>query len=258
MTQTMSAKWLTKSQGGVGRPRSLTRDMVIDAAVELGLDRFGMKRIAEHLGVGISTLYQYVANRDELLQLAIDRQLAAVALPGDREQHWSDYIIEYAVSLRDALAGEPHLILQVMDGGGGIERELAVTERFVEVLVARGFSIDEAVLAWRSIGAVTLGAAIALCRDRAAEVRNGSSRRMLRQAFTHFEPGQLPLMRKGAKAYARSVDIVDELLRPIIESIARKRGELAPWEEKGAAPVPAKAAPRKRAGAKDGVSVKDD
>lgn len=244
MTQGMSAKWLAKSQNGVGRPRSLTRDMVIDAAVELGLDRFGMKRIAEHLGVGISTLYQYVVNRDELLQLAIDRQLAAVALPGDREQHWSDYIIEYAVSLRDALAGEPHLILQVMDGGGGIERELAVTERFVEVLVARGFSIDEAVLAWRSIGAVTLGAAIALCRDRAAEARNGSSSRMLRQAFTHFEANQLPMMRRGAKAYARSVDIVDELLRPLIESIARKRGELAPWEEGAKQAPPEKSAPR--------------
>ncbi|SNS86231.1 transcriptional regulator, TetR family [Sphingomonas laterariae] len=235
MTEGLNAKWLAKSQGSVGRPRSLTRDMVIDAAVELGLDRFSMTRVAERLGVGISTLYQYVANRDELLRLAIDRQLSAVALPRDQEQSWSDYIIEYATSLRDALAGEPHLILQVMDGGGGIERELAVTERFVEVLVARGFSVEEAVSAWRCIGAATLGAAITVCRDRAAVARNGSSDRMLRQAFAHFEPGQLPLMRQGVDAYARQMDLVEELLRPFIESIARRRGEPSPWEVKQSA-----------------------
>ena len=230
MAEGLNARWLAKSQGGVGRPRSLTRDQVIDAAVEIGLDRLNMTRVARHLGVGISTLYQYVADRDDLLRLAIDRQLSTVALPGDRQQHWADYIIEYAVSLRDALAGEPHLILQVVDGGGGIERELAVTERFVAVLVARGFSIDDAVSAWRSIGAVTLGAAITLCRDRAAVARNGSSDQMLRQAFAHFEPHQLPLMREGVKAYARPMDIVEELLRPMIENIARKRGEPSPWE----------------------------
>ncbi|WOK37539.1 TetR/AcrR family transcriptional regulator [Sphingomonas sp. C3-2] len=229
--------WLSKTPNGVGRPRSLERDAVIDAAVTLGLDRFSMKRVAEHLGVGIATLYQYVKNRDELLRLAIERQLETVDLPGDCEQHWSEYVIEYATSLKDALASEPHLILQVMDGGGGIERELAVTERFVEVLVARGFAIDEAVGVWRTIGAITLGAAIAICRDRAAEARSGSSARMLRQAFAHFEPDQLPLMRKGQKAYAKPVDLVGEMLLPIVESIGRRRGEVMPWDN-GTAPRP--------------------
>lgn len=248
MNRSASVKWLPKAPGGVGRPRSLTRDLVIDAAVTLGLDRFSMKRVAEHLGVGIATLYQYVANRDELLRLAIERQLDSVDLPGDREQHWAEYVIEYACSLKDALVSEPHLILQVMDGGGGIERELAVTERFVEVLVARGFGVDDAVGVWRSIGAVTLGAAIATCRDRAAEARNGSSDRMLRQAFAHFEPDQLPLMRKGRKAYAQPVDLVNEMLRPVIEAIGRRRGEIMPWEQ--AVPAKRTASPKAKRVAK--------
>lgn len=252
MTQGMNVKWLAKAQGGVGRPRSLTRDLVIEAAITLGLDRFSMKRVAEHLDVGIATLYQYVANRDELLRLAIERQLSAVALPGDRQQHWAEYVIEYSVSLRDALVSEPHLILQVMDGGGGIERELAVTERFVEVLVARGFEIDDAVAVWRSVGAVTLGAAIALCRDRAAEARDGSSGRMLRQAFAHFEPDQLPLMRKGMQAYAQPVDMVNELLRPVIDSIARKRSEVISWDEIPTAIVKPKKAAVQKKNAKSG------
>ncbi|OHT21306.1 MULTISPECIES: TetR family transcriptional regulator [Edaphosphingomonas] len=253
-----NAKWLNKSSGSVGRPRSVSREQVIAAAVEIGLHHFSMARVAEHLGVSISTLYQYVDNRDELLRLAIDHQLSVVDLPGDREQHWADYLIEYATSLRDVLASEPHLILQVMDGGGGIERELALTERFVAVLVARGFTVAEAVATWRSVGAVTLGGAITLCRDRAAAARDGSSSRMLQQAFTHFDDDALPLMREGVEAYATPMDMVEELLRPVIEDIARKRGETLVWaERKIPAPTaatdedqPARNAARRRAPAK--------
>jgi hypothetical protein len=41
-----------------GRPRLLTLDQVVDGALEVGLDRFNMAMLAEHLGVGVATLYQ--------------------------------------------------------------------------------------------------------------------------------------------------------------------------------------------------------
>jgi len=39
-----------------GRPRLLTLDLVLDGALAVGLDRFNMALLADHLGVGVATL----------------------------------------------------------------------------------------------------------------------------------------------------------------------------------------------------------
>ncbi|MEV4894763.1 TetR/AcrR family transcriptional regulator, partial [Nonomuraea sp. NPDC055795] len=67
------------------RSPSLTRERIVAATVGT-LDRDGMaglsmRRLAEALDVHATSLYWYVATRDELFDLALDEVFGEVALP---------------------------------------------------------------------------------------------------------------------------------------------------------------------------------
>jgi AcrR family transcriptional regulator len=51
----------------VGRPPSIDRSMIADAAAEIGLENLTMKAVAERLGVSVTGLYHHVAGRDDLM-----------------------------------------------------------------------------------------------------------------------------------------------------------------------------------------------
>ncbi|MDG4790515.1 TetR/AcrR family transcriptional regulator C-terminal domain-containing protein [Micromonospora sp. WMMD1102] len=81
----MTGVWLRppRSPGRSGPP--LHRDRIVAAAIDL-LDRDGvagltMRRLAERLGAGSTTLYWHVTNKDDVLDLALDQIFGEVALP---------------------------------------------------------------------------------------------------------------------------------------------------------------------------------
>ncbi|MGI5147000.1 TetR/AcrR family transcriptional regulator [Plantactinospora sp. CA-294935] len=81
----MTGVWLRppRSPGRSGPP--LHRDRIVAAAVAL-LDREGvagltMRRLAERLGAGSTTLYWHVTNKDDVLDLALDQIFGEVPLP---------------------------------------------------------------------------------------------------------------------------------------------------------------------------------
>ncbi|MGW5557452.1 TetR/AcrR family transcriptional regulator [Micromonospora sp. NPDC003944] len=92
--------WLrTTSPRHHNPPLSLTR--IATAAVEL-LDRDGvgqltMRRLAEHLGVGTTTLYWHVDTKDDVLDLAVDTVFAESA----PEQHSDDWRADITAQLTD-------------------------------------------------------------------------------------------------------------------------------------------------------------
>lgn len=68
-----------------GRRPKVSVDDVVDAAIELadrdGLAALSMRALAEQLGVGVMTLYSYVASRDDLVVLMFDQVLGRTELP---------------------------------------------------------------------------------------------------------------------------------------------------------------------------------
>lgn len=208
-----------------GRPRLLTLDQVVDGALEVGLDRFNMAMLAEHLGVGVATLYQYVSGRAELLRRAVIRQVARLPLPVDSGQHWSDYAREYALALQDSLASEPRSIAQFAQGGFGFDAEVEMVDGFLAVMVLRGFSLAEAVRIVRHTGFIAVGAAVVVARERANAAKGEPTGVAVSRAIESSE-ATLPLMRAGAALYtAETSQLAAELLQPFIEQIARQRGE---------------------------------
>ncbi|HVV75662.1 MAG TPA: helix-turn-helix domain-containing protein [Mycobacteriales bacterium] len=90
---------------GRGRPRQFSIDEVLDGALALieaeGVGALSMQALAERLGTGPATLYNYVRSRDELIDLMLGRALAQqppVPRPGSRED-WAEQVTDYLLAL---------------------------------------------------------------------------------------------------------------------------------------------------------------
>jgi AcrR family transcriptional regulator len=86
--------------------RRLSKARVLEAAValadEAGLEEFGMRRLAQELGVVPMALYRHVANKDELLDGMIDIVFSEIEVPsGDAD--WRSGLRRRAISAREAL-----------------------------------------------------------------------------------------------------------------------------------------------------------
>jgi TetR/AcrR family tetracycline transcriptional repressor len=81
--------WAPAPKGGrAGRADKpqLSREAIVAAAIQIidaeGLDAVSMRRVAQEFGTGAASLYAYVANKDELLDLIVDWVMGEVA------DHW--------------------------------------------------------------------------------------------------------------------------------------------------------------------------
>ncbi len=126
-----------RHEGTSSRP-SLDPDRIVDAAIRIldteGLDALTIRRLAAELGAGAMTLYWYVQNKDELLDLVADRVVAEIAIPA--EGTWRERAEATAVSFRDVLLRHPAAIpfmsarpilgpgaLGIMDAAVGVFRD---------------------------------------------------------------------------------------------------------------------------------------
>ena len=95
-----------------GRPPAHTREQVVDAAIRLadaeGLAAVTMRRVATEIGAGAMSLYTYVANRDRLVDLMVDRvggEAERVTITGQ----WRADLPAVARSLRTLMRAHPWL-----------------------------------------------------------------------------------------------------------------------------------------------------
>jgi TetR/AcrR family transcriptional regulator, tetracycline repressor protein len=69
---------------GTPRPQ-LSREVVVDAALQVldaeGGEALTMRRVADQIGVSASSLYGYVDNKEELVQLVLDRIFQEIEIP---------------------------------------------------------------------------------------------------------------------------------------------------------------------------------
>ncbi len=88
------------------RRTPLSRARVLEAAVALadkaGLEGFGMRRLAQELGVVPMALYKHVANKEELLNGMVDIVFSEIEAPSG-EQDWKAALRRRAISTREAV-----------------------------------------------------------------------------------------------------------------------------------------------------------
>ena len=99
--------WAKEPAGRRPRPDNkpaLSREAVVDATMRIideeGYDAVSMRRVAQEFGTGAASLYAYVANKDELMDLVLDQVMGESRIP-DTEP--SADIEEWIEQLKDLI-----------------------------------------------------------------------------------------------------------------------------------------------------------
>ncbi|MFC7106081.1 TetR/AcrR family transcriptional regulator [Nonomuraea rubra] len=97
----------------------LTRESIVAEAVRLldeeGADNLSMRRLGSRLGAGATSLYRHVANKDELLELALDAVYGELPLPDTGE--WRSTVTEVSRALRATILRHPWLAAELAEAG---------------------------------------------------------------------------------------------------------------------------------------------
>lgn len=89
--------------------RALLLHAAIDLADENGIESLSMRKLSQSLGGGTMSLYNHVANKDDLLDGMIDVVFSEIELP-DPEAPWQDVMRRRAVSMRTVMTRHPWAI----------------------------------------------------------------------------------------------------------------------------------------------------
>ncbi|NUW38289.1 TetR/AcrR family transcriptional regulator C-terminal domain-containing protein [Nonomuraea sp. SMC257] len=109
MSKQISSVWTREPRPA--RTPGRSREEIVRATLELldaeGLDGLSMRKLGARLGSGATTIYWYVENKDELLELAYDHVWGQIALPVPEELGWRDTITTFAHSMRRVMLFHP-------------------------------------------------------------------------------------------------------------------------------------------------------
>ncbi|MBF6170864.1 TetR/AcrR family transcriptional regulator C-terminal domain-containing protein [Nocardia blacklockiae] len=93
------------------RSAGLSRDQIVAAALELldaeGLEALSMRKLGARLNAGATSLYWHVANKDDLLELALDEFWGWVRIPEPEHAPWREVITTFVYSLRATMLEHP-------------------------------------------------------------------------------------------------------------------------------------------------------
>lgn len=75
----------------------------LDVLDREGVEGLSMRRVGEELGTGAASLYWHVGNKDELLELVLDRVIGELDLPSPDPARWEEQLKELLRHARQVL-----------------------------------------------------------------------------------------------------------------------------------------------------------
>lgn len=148
-----------------GRPPRLSRDHIVDAACELGIENLTMAAVAERLGVTHQSLYGWVQDRDELIDLVSDRFIRRIEIlrPFDPAD-WRDSLRAYANELRRLAEETPGFAAAGIGRFRATDGFVKLNHDFVLMLTDVGFDSPMAQRIYDTLNTTLLGW---VCREDA-------------------------------------------------------------------------------------------
>jgi len=121
------------------RPQ-LSRDVVVAAALQVlekdGGETLTMRRVADQIGVSASSLYGYVANKEELVQLVLDRIFEEVEVPPTSS--WQETLREFGRAMLAMYRRHPGVAALTLGRVAVTPSMLPIGERIAAELRAAG------------------------------------------------------------------------------------------------------------------------
>lgn len=216
--------------GRTGRPPVTSRAQIL-AAARLLIDRDGwekltIRRLAAEIGIGATTLYHHIQDKDDLLIQVLNHHIDLLerpVLPADP----ADRIVLAATAMHDALADWPWAAeVLTTDGFVGLLDESALW--MVEAIIAgaddHGCTPEQSVDLFRSVWYFTVGEI--LVRAHSARRRPAKDRPAFRDSF---DASQVPhLAAIGPRWHALAVrDTYPAGLRALVTTLLAQSGPAA-------------------------------
>ncbi len=127
-----------------GRPPTLSVAAIVTAAIEVidhaGVSGLSMRRVADHLGTGVASLYAHVSGKDELLELVYDELMGQVTLEEPDPARWREQVHRMLHDLRDILASHSDAALAGLGRIPTSPQTLTAAEALVATLRAGGLT----------------------------------------------------------------------------------------------------------------------
>jgi AcrR family transcriptional regulator len=145
------------------RRAGLSRERVLGAAVALadegGLEELSMRKLAKSLGVEAMSLYNHIANKDQLLDGMVDLVFSEIEPPSPQED-WKQEMRKRAISTRQALLRHPWAVGLMEARPNPGETNLRLHEAVLACLRQAGFSVEMAIHAYSVQDAYIYGFAL--------------------------------------------------------------------------------------------------
>jgi AcrR family transcriptional regulator len=142
------------------RRARLSRERVLRAAVELadrdGLDAVSMRRLGQALGVEAMSLYNHVANKDDLLGGMVDLAWGEIALPAPG-QDWKTSVRGCALSANAVLLAHPWACNLAMSARTVSPARLRYMEAILGAFRDAGFSPELTYHAYHAVDSHVIG-----------------------------------------------------------------------------------------------------
>jgi AcrR family transcriptional regulator len=138
----------------------LNRERILQAALELvdeqGLEALTMRRLGQRLGFEAMSLYNYVANKEELVDGMLALVLAEAEIPPTAED-WASAVRETAISVHDALRRHPWSARELLAYGRVRPARLRYMESLLAQLREGGLPAETTYVAYHVLDAHIFG-----------------------------------------------------------------------------------------------------
>jgi len=193
LTDTTPTDEDAKPKRGRGRPR-MPLERIVTAALALvdseGAGALSMRTLAQRLDTGTAVLYRAVANRSELVSLIVDRVFSEVAVDDHPARaDWQEACRSTAQRLFDTLnnhRGIAPLLIEQVPVGPSV---MAHREQFLAMLLANGFSAEDAARTYTAVVRFVVGFAAQL---QGHDSTSGQDTVELGTLFRQLDPAQFP------------------------------------------------------------------
>ena len=145
----------------MAKPRvPLSRERVLRAAIRLadkgGVASLSMRRLGRELGVEAMSLYQHVANKDDLLDGIVEMVVGEIAIP-PASADWKAAMRERAISVHEVLLRHPWASMLIESRMSLGPARLRYADAVLGALRRAGFGIDIAYNAFLAIDSYVYG-----------------------------------------------------------------------------------------------------
>ena len=152
-------------QAPVSRPGARapwSRPQLLRAAIELaderGIESLSMRKLSQELGGGTMSLYNHIANKDDLLDGMIDEIFDEIELPA--QQGWRGAMRDRAISMRTVLTRHPWAVGLMESRQAPGPATLRHHDAVIGCLLDAGFSIHLAAHAFAALDSYIYGFAL--------------------------------------------------------------------------------------------------